>query len=267
VRERADDTAAAPAAAATVPKAPAPAAAEVLALQQSVGNRAVARMILARDDKTEVSQNVHEATTSADDVDWTAKFEVNFDDDNKTCWAKIRIQLVPDDGISKDDVEWVKIGVISRFSLLWDSRFSFHEHRTVWADRDWLFRPEIEFVDSASEAHEVVHLHPGHSGHSNRTNWYVMTPEWNADPSKAVPVEYGEVEHAHEVSHQMGLLDEYEDVSVPDRKTYDDHSLMGDYAHEGYHEVQLHPRHGERMAKIIGKATDKNLTSRMVRDN
>ena len=48
-------------------------------------------------------------------------------------------------------------------SLLWDGRFSFHEHRSVWADRDWLFRPGIEFVDSSSEAHEVVKLHPGHA--------------------------------------------------------------------------------------------------------
>ncbi len=67
-----------------------------------------------------------------------------------------------------------------------------------------------------------------------------------ADPSKSVPQGYAEVEHAHEVSHQMGLLDEYEDIHVKDRKTHTDHSLMGDYANEGIDKVTLAPRHGER---------------------
>lgn len=277
MRELAEDQSAESIAAVAALKGSAgPGAEQMLALQQTVGNRAVARMVarhaarqtVARDDTTTVTKYVKEATQGVDDVTWTAKFDVKFDDDAQTCWATIKIQLVPDDGISKDDVDWVEIGVISRFSLLWDSRFSFHEHNKVFADHDWLFRPRIEFVDSPGQAHEVVHLHPGKSAHSNRTNWYVMKPEYNAaDPSKSVPVEYGEVEHAHEVSHQMGLLDEYEDAAVPDRKTYDDHSLMGDYAGQGYDKVQLLPRHGERMAKIIGDATGKNLKSTMVRSN
>lgn len=244
----------------------------VLALQRTVGNRAVARMIaasapraqLARDTTT-VSEYVKEETTGMDNVTWTASFDVDFDEDKKTCWATIKIKLVPDGGISDDDLTWTKIGVKSRFALLWDGRFSFHEHRSVWADRDWLFRPQIEWVDS--DAHEVVHLHAG-KGASKRTEWYLMKGEINtADPSKSIPYGYAEVEHAHEVSHQMGLLDEYEDASVKNRKTYTDNSLMGDYASEGYDKVALQPRHGERMAKIIGKATSKSLTSTRVRSN
>jgi hypothetical protein len=242
----------------------------VLALQRTVGNRAVARMIaasaprveLAREPTT-VSEYVKEETDTAENVTWTASFDVNFDESTKTCWATTKIQLVPDGGISDEDVEWTKIGVLSRFSLLWDSRYSFHEHRSILADRDWLFRPGIEFVNSG--AHEIVHLHPG-KGASKRAQWYLMKGEINqADPSKSVPQGYAEVEHAHEVSHQMGLLDEYEDIHVAKRKTYSDHSLMGDYANEGYDKVRLQPRHGERMAAIIGRATDRNLTSRMVR--
>jgi hypothetical protein len=242
----------------------------VLALQRTVGNRAVARMIAASAprvsvarDTTTVDEFVKEETDTAENVTWHASFDVDFDEDKKTCWATIKIQLVPDGGISTDDLNWTKIGVISRFSLLWDSRYSFHEHRRILADRDWLFRPQIEFVDSG--AHEVVHLHPG-KGASKRREWYLMKGEINAaDPSKSVPQNYAEVEHAHEVSHQMGLLDEYEDIHVKDRKTYTDHSLMGDYANEGIDKVTLAPRHGERMAKIIGRATDKALTSRMVK--
>ena len=39
--------------------------------------------------------------------------------------------------------------------------------------------------------------------------------------------------YAHEISHQMGLLDEYASDSAPKRKVYDDHSIMGDYVNEG----------------------------------
>ncbi len=278
----------------------------MLALQRAVGNRAVSRMVaanaagiemprgsnralaralapsrapvveLARDPTT-VTADVRERTLRPDDVHWTASFDVDFDSDTMECWATIKIQLVPDGGISKDDVEWTKTGVGSRFALLWDSRFRFHEHRSILSDRDWLFRPKIEWVDSApqdaanpqkvAKPHEVVYLHPG-KGDSNRTNWYLLKPEYNAsDPSKSVPPEYAEIEHAHEVSHQMGLLDEYEDMAVPDRKTFKDNSLMGDYANEGYDKVSLKARHGERMAKLISQATGKELTSSFARTN
>jgi hypothetical protein len=60
----------------------------------------------------------------------------------------------------------------------------------------------------------------------------------------------------------MGLLDEYEDVTVKNRKAYTDHSILGDYYNEGQAEAEVKLRHGERLAKIIGAATDKNLTAR-----
>jgi len=293
VRETAAPLTTPAAAPAFVPAAAAALPERLLALQRAAGNRAVSRIVAANAagtqmpgagnralaraiasaapaivvarDTTTVKEWVREKTVLADDIQYTASFDVDFNDDTKECWATIKIKLVADGGISDDDIEWTKVGVISRFALLWDSRFSFHEHRTILADRDWLFRPKIEFVDSGE--HEVVHLHPG-KGQSNRQNWYLMKPEYNAtDPSKSVPAFYAEVEHAHEVSHQMGLLDEYEEARVPDRKTYQDHSLMGDYANEGYDKVMLQPRHGERMAKIIGKATGKDLRSRMARTN
>ena len=40
---------------------------------------------------------------------------------------------------------------------------------------------------------------------------------------------------------QMGLLDEYNDVTVPDRKVYTDHSIMGDYYSEGMTEATAAP--------------------------
>jgi hypothetical protein len=68
--------------------------------------------------------------------------------------------------------------------------------------------------------------------------------------------------YAHEISHQMGLLDEYASDYAPSRKVYDDHSIMGDYVNEGLQKAEAKLRHGERLAAMIGAATDKDLKAR-----
>ena len=218
----------------------------ILALQRSAGNRVVTQL-LARKDTTTVTKHVREETTGADNVNWDASFDVTFDEDATppTMWLAINVKLNPVDGITEDQVRNFRINVRSRFSLMWGSKFIFHEHRTIWSDRDWLVRPSVNFVDSGQ--HLTVTLHKG-KGADNRQNWYLDSPDYT---------------HVHEVSHQMGLLDEYADVSVPGRKVYDDHSIMGDYYKEGMTEATAKARHGERLASIIGPVVDKNLTSRL----
>ena len=220
---------------------------QVLALQRAAGNRAVAQMIaegaaIARE-ATTVQEYIREESNSTDDTTWTAKFDVTFDEDasTPTCWLTIKTKLNPGAGVSDDDVTQTRIRVRSRFSLLWDSKFILHEHRTIRSDRDWLLRPEVKFVDSGQ--HLTVNLHAGR-GNDDRQNWYMGSPEYV---------------YAHEVSHQMGLLDEYASDSAPKRKVYDDHSIMGDYVNEGLAEAEAKLRHGERLAAMIGAATDKNL--------
>ena len=223
---------------------------QVLALQRAAGNRAVAQMIaegaaIARETTT-VQEYIREESNSTDDTTWTAKFDVTFDEDasTPTCWLTIKTKLNPGAGVSDDDVTQTRIRVRSRFSLLWDSKFILHEHRTIRSDRDWLLRPEVKFVDSGQ--HLTVNLHAGR-GNDDRQNWYMGSPEYV---------------YAHEVSHQMGLLDEYASDSAPKRKVYDDHSIMGDYVNEGLAEAEAKLRHGERLAKLIGDDTDKELTAR-----
>ena len=234
---------AAPASTTALPLTP---AGRILALQRSAGNRAVAQL-LARADTTTVTKHVREETTGAENVNWDASFDVSFDEDasTPTMWLTIKVKLNPDAGITDDDLTHFRIAVRSRFSLMWDSKFIFHEHRTILSDRDWLVRPEVKFVDS--DQHLTVSLHKG-KGADNRQNWYYDSPDYT---------------HVHEVSHQMGLLDEYADVSVPNRKVYDDHSIMGDYYKEGMTEATAKARHGERLASIIGAAVDKKLTSKL----
>ena len=188
--------------------------------------RAIAR------DTTTVEKYIREESNSTDDTTWTAKYDVSFDEEaaEPTCWLTIKAKLNPGAGVSQDDVTLTKIRARSRFSLLWDSEFILHEHRTVWADRDWLLRPEIKFVDS--EQHLTINLHAGR-GNDDRQNWYMGSPEYV---------------YAHEISHQMGLLDEYASDYAPSRKVYDDHSIMGDYVKEGLQEAGAKLRHGERLA-------------------
>ena len=160
-------------------------------------------------------------------------------------WLTIKVKLNPDGGITEDDLTHFRIRVRSRFSLMWDSKFIFHEHRTwPWSDRDWLVRPEVKFVDSGQ--HLTVSLHKG-KGADNRQNWWIDSPDYT---------------HVHEVSHQMGLLDEYADVTVPGRKVYDDHSIMGDYYTEGMTEATAKGRHGDRLARSSALQVDKDLKSR-----
>ena len=223
---------------------------QVLALQRTAGNRAVAQMIaqgaaIARDTTT-VQEYIREESNSTDDTTWTAKFDVSFDEDasTPTCWLTINTKLDSGAGVSQDDVTMTKIRVKSRFNLLWDSKFVLHEHRSILSDRDWLLRPEVKFVDSGQ--HLTVNLHAGR-GNDDRQNWYMGSPEYV---------------YAHEVSHQMGLLDEYASDSAPSRKVYDDHSIMGDYVNEGLQKAEAKLRHGERIAAMIAAATGKELKAR-----
>jgi len=246
VKEAVEQAEAAPEAAAPAARLPLSQAGHVLALQRAAGNRAVAQL-LARADTTTVTKHVREETTGAENVNWDASFDVSFDEDasTPTMWLTIKVKLDPEGGITEDEVKHFRINVRSRFSLMWDSEFIFHEHRTwPWSDRDWLVRPEVKFVDSGQ--HLTVSLHKG-KGADNRQNWYIGSPDYT---------------HVHEVSHQMGLLDEYADVTVPSRTVYDDHSIMGDYYKEGMTEATAKPRHGERLAAIIGAQVGKDLKSR-----
>jgi hypothetical protein len=68
------------------------------------------------------------------------------------------------------------------------------------------------------------------------------------------------IRYAHELSHLMGLLDEYQDATARNRRTatspgvHEDHSLMGDYPNEGYDTAEVKLRHGQKVADRAGRA-------------
>lgn len=78
---------------------------------------------------------------------------------------------------------------------------------------------EIEFVADPKDAHLVVEVRSG-QGRANQNTWYV-----GSDPTV----------HAHEIGHQLGLVDEYVDASAVLRAArsspgvHTDGSLMGNF--------------------------------------
>ena len=107
---------------------------------------------------------------------------------------------------------------------------------------------EVTFVDVPDDAHLQVMGHKG-EGRADQLNWYVQS-----DPTV----------HAHELGHQLGLLDEYVDSSTVHRNSdsspgvYNDRSLMGDFWTTDAHgnvvahpDTALKPRHLNRLGKDI----------------
>jgi hypothetical protein len=75
------------------------------------------------------------------------------------------------------------------------------------------------------------------------------------------------MDRAHELSHTLGLNDEYIDTSVPRRRNasapgvFDDHSLLGNYYTEGVGSAEVKLRHGQQLAADISRATRRHFTA------
>ena len=112
-------------------------------------------------------------------------------------------------------------------------------------------RVKVEYVDSGQ--HVTIALHKG-SKEDNRRNWYVSSPA---------------IHRAHELGHQLGLLDEKIDPYADDRKdakapgVYQDNSVMGDYIKEGVDKATGKLRHAEAIMAEVSKALGKSFSVRM----
>lgn len=224
------------------PQPPATAPARLLALQRSAGNRAAAHAVasgqLART-PTHVSEHYEERRTgNLANIRGTTAFDVDFTP--LTCELTVKIKLNPDAGIPTADVDRVKADAAANFARLWDSKFLLTDDRT---EEFFLLHARVVFVSSGE--HLRVRLKPG-DGPIDQTTWHV------ADLG---------IEFAHEISHTLGLRDEYVDPQVVRRRTsaspgvFEDHSIMGNYFNEGIPQAEVKLRHGQALAAVIGRAT------------
>ncbi|MEP6861501.1 MAG: hypothetical protein ABJE66_12810, partial [Deltaproteobacteria bacterium] len=92
----------------------------------------------------------------------------------------------------------------------------------------------VNFMEDPAEADLVVSVensfHPM-TGEQLPTNQYV----WRT-------YDAGDDMAAHEISHQLGLLDEYAEARSPNRALYKDHSLMAHFLEEGREHASVKPR-------------------------
>jgi hypothetical protein len=221
---------------------PATVPARLLALQRTAGNRAAAHAVaasrLART-PTHVSEHFTEQRTGTlASIRGTTAFDIDFTP--LTAELTVKIKLTPDAGIPTTDVDRVKADAESNFARLWDSKFLLTDDRT---EEPFLLHARVVFVTTGE--HLGVRLKPG-DGPIDQTTWHV------ADLG---------IEYAHEISHTLGLKDEYVDPLVVNRRTstspgvFEDHSIMGNYFNEGIPQAEVKLRHGEALAAVIGRAT------------
>ena len=218
-------------------------AARVLALQRTAGNRATARAVALMRAPKEVA-----VTRSDPPYGWTANFSADLS--GSECVITIRAKIARDADVTEAEETSVKAQTKTEFLRIWDSKFVFVDEGWFWDD-DYVVRVKIEYVDK--DEHVTIALHKG-SGHDNRRNWYVASSA---------------TDRAHELGHQLGLLDEYIDAKVENRKdasapgVHTDNSIMGNYPVEGAAKAEAKLRHGQSIAAEVGRVHGKKLTVRM----
>ncbi len=158
----------------------------------------------------------------------------------------MRINLVPDPGVTPQDVASVQTTAEAAWLGMWDNRFIL----TDQADRSQYFlRVRVQW--GATHPHHTIALHPGHAL-MDAGNWYVV-PD--------TPATY-----AHEMTHKMGALDEYVDATAVNRATptspgvFADHSLMGNYLTEGTGNAEVKLRQAQNVADHIGPGLSPSRT-------
>jgi hypothetical protein len=220
--------------------------AHVRSLQRSAGNRAIGDLLrsgrlgsgLART-PTRVSFNISEPRVGGGTYGTHAGFDVDIDGIEIIVTQKVR--LIPDSDVTAAELAAVQSAAEAAFVSMWDSRFIFDDATR----REHLFlRVRVQWVTSG--AHNSVRLHKG-QGRMDSGGWVTG--------AVARPIRY-----AHELSHLMGLLDEYEDATAVNRRTatssgvHADHSLLGDYPNEGFDTAEVKLRHGQKVADRAGRA-------------
>jgi len=228
--------------------------ARLLTLQAEAGNRAVGRL-LARV-PTQININRPEPRTRGRFYSGRARYEVDFTPFE--CMLTVRVRLVPDSNVTAAETDTVKAEAEREFLRLWDSKFYLDETvrhrlpgvdpRATTTDRFFL-RVRVLWVTRGE--HVRIRLSRG-PGHNNEKHWF----------TGSVPTS-----RAHELSHTLGLNDEYVDASVPRRRTatspgvFEDHSLLGNYYNEGVALAEVKLRHGQQLAADISVATRRRFTA------
>ena len=220
-------------------------------LQQSVGNRATTSLIrdstraaapwprhaVARTPR-HVRYDFSEPKVGGGSYGTTAAYDIDLVGIELILTMKIK--LTRRHGVTPQDLTNVQTTAERTWLRMWDNRFILTDQRD---QSQHFLRVQVRWVNSG--AHFNIALHAG-QGLMDAANWYVI-PD--------TPVTY-----AHEMTHKIGMLDEYVDATAVRRRTaaspgvFADHSLMGNYLTEGIADAEVKLRHGQQLADHIGRA-------------
>jgi hypothetical protein len=223
----------------------------ILALQHSAGNRAVGRWLsgaeprLARQRQT-VRHGMREAgVVGQPDVAWTASYDVEFTDGE--CIVTVFAAFNRDADVTEAQENRMRRRARRAIERIWDNRFELEDQ-----DSGEVFPLRFRLVKVDRRPHVTINVHSG-NGTDNVENWFL-----GSSPT----------DHAHEYGHQIAMYDEYVDANVANRATATspgvrtDHSIMGNYPSEGVLRARARLRHGQRLARHIGRKTGRRLRAR-----
>jgi hypothetical protein len=238
----------------------------VMQLQRTIGNKAVQRLlqrtsmaglssVIAREETatattTAVSGRRSETPTSGNTgYGWNYKYNIRFTDTE--CCLTIKVKLTAKNhtdgrGLpTADEVKTVKTVTNDTFKKIWDNKFVLTETDTK---KRYDLRASLDFVDSDEDLSATVYKG---NGRDTLDEWHVERPPMT---------------RAHELGHQLGLLDEYIDPKIAARATatspgvHTDHSIMGNYHSEGPDKAEAKLRHGQHIATDIASATRRSFS-------
>ncbi len=174
---------------------------------------------------------------------WTSSYGLEVTKSEIRVIVNVRIEADAD--VTPAQVKKVKADTALEFSRYFDQRFNLTDDK----GQSRILKVRLNFVESGENAH--VTLHSG-AGRDNLSNWFV-------DSSA--------IDRAHEMGHQIGLLDEYVDADAPNRATaasrevHTDNSIMGNYPGEGVRDADVRQRHGDALAADISAATGQQFSA------
>ena len=171
-------------------------------------------------------------------VAWTAGFTLR--EIPEAFCLLVRIDLQADEQVSPKELAAVQHHSKLAFQRYFDHRFFLQ----LAQDTSKPLRAELEFT--SNQPHLSILLSRG-MGQARLDHWYTEAPA---------------IEYAHELGHQLGLLDEYRDADFPHRSknqsaaVFHDDSLMGNFRYPGGTlnlKSALRHRHGTRIAHLISQ--------------
>jgi len=179
-------------------------------------------------------------------LEWNARFGAEVT--GGALVLTIRAKLEPARDVTDEEWDAVMKQTEPEFKRVWDNKFLVSEDG---GKTELPVRVKLEWV--VQKPHLVIALHKG-SREDNRRNWFVSSPA---------------IHRAHELGHQLGLLDEKIDPKFPNRKdakspgAFQDNSVMGDYMKEGIDKATVKLRHGQSIIDHVNKALGKKFTIRL----